>query len=197
MTDKNKTTISLCLITLNEERFLFRALKNVEKFVDEIIIVDGGSTDKTLNIVKTFGAKVIKRKWRDDFASQRNISLKYATKQWILVMDADEEYEKKLLNSLQKFSKNKLGIDAFAFPRKNYIDGKLTSAYPDRQIRFFLNNGKIKFKNKIHETVVGCNFIASPTDLHILHKKSSARQKRQDTYYRKLDKKFGLKYYKN
>jgi len=185
------------MITLNENEFLIRALKNAKDYVDEIIIVDGGSQDDTMEIAKKFGAKVVKRKWGDNFASQRNISLKHATKNWILVMDADEKYEKKLMESLQKFSKNKLGIDAFAFPRKNYINGKLTSVYPDTQIRLFLNNGDIKYKNRIHEVVRGYKFIAFHTDLHILHRKSSARQKRQNTYYRKLDKKHKLNYYKD
>lgn len=191
-----KITISLCMIVLNEEDFLGRSLKNVSPYVDEIIIVDGGSADGTLQIAEKFGAKIIHAPWKEDFASQRNISLKHATKEWILVMDADEVYEKTLLESLQELPKNNLGIDAFAFPRKNYIDGKLTDAYPDRQTRFFRNSKKIKYKNKIHEQVFGFKFIAAPTYMHIIHRKTSKRQERQNAYYHKLYKKYKLNYYK-
>lgn len=189
-----KTTISLCMIVLNEEKFLARALNNVKHYVDEIIVVDGGSRDKTVQIAKRLGAKVIERRWKEDFASQRNISLKYATKKWILVMDADEVYKAALLKSLQTLSKNKLGIDAFAFPRKNYINRKQTSVYPDRQTRFFINSRNIRYQNRIHEQVIGFKFIASPMYLHIIHRKSSERQKKQNLYYRNLDKKYKTNY---
>ena len=74
----------------------------------------------------------------------------------------------------------------FAFPRKNYIDGKQIEAYPDRQLRFFQNNVGIKYHNKIHEVPTNYKFAASPTDAHIIHKKSSARQEEQDKRYEKL-----------
>ena len=95
----SKTTISLCMIVLNEEAFIATALKNVSPFVDEIIVVDGGSKDGTLQIVSKFKkVKVIQNAWPENFSEQRNISLKHATKDWVLVMDADEVYEKKLLD---------------------------------------------------------------------------------------------------
>lgn len=177
------------MIVLNEEAFIATALKNVSPFVDEIIVVDGGSKDGTLQIVSKFKkVKVIQNAWPENFSEQRNISLKHATKDWVLVMDADEVYEKKLLVELQKLSKNNIGIDAFAFPRKNYIDGKLTSAYPDRQTRFFMRKPKIKYERKLHEQVVGFRRIASPMDLHIIHKKTSTRQAVQDKRYKAMEK---------
>ncbi len=183
-----KITISLCVIVLNEGKFIGRALKNATPYVDEIIVVDGGSTDKTVEIAKDFKAKIIHSKWQEDFAKQRNVSLKHATKKWILVMDADEIYENSLLKALQKFSQNNIGIDAFAFPRKNYIDGKLTKAYPDRQTRFFVRNSKIKYQRKLHEIVVGYKMIASPTKLHIIHRKTSKRQNAQNRHYNKISR---------
>lgn len=183
---KNKITISLCMIVLNEEKFLEKSLKNTSKYVDEIIIIDGGSVDKSIEIAKKFKAKVITNKWSEDFAKQRNFSLKFATKDWILIIDADEIYEKKLLDSLQKLAINNMGVDAIAFPRKNYIDGKQTDAYPDRQTRFFVNNKKIHYIDKVHEKVVGWKMIASPSDMNIIHKKTSARQNLQNKYYNKI-----------
>lgn len=185
---KKHTTISLCMIALNEEKFVGRALKNVASYVDEIIIVDGGSKDKTVKIAKKFGAKIIYHKWNNNFATQRNVGLKYATKEWIFVIDPDEIQEQKLLESLQHFAQNNFDIDLFAFPRKNYINRKQTSAYPDRQMRFFPNNHKIKYRGRIHEKPVGWHMIASPANLHIIHRKSSARQNKQNKLYDKIVK---------
>ena len=178
-----KKAISLCMITLNEEGFLNTSLNNVKDYVDEIIIVDGGSTDKTVEIANNFGAKIYTHKWDNDFAKQRNFSLKYATREWILLIDADEVYEKSVLKNLQLFANNEIGIDIFAYPRKNYIDGKLTDAYPDKQFRFFKNNVGIKYVNKVHEIPTGFTMVGYPTNMHIIHKKTSQRQKLQNQKY--------------
>ena len=77
------------MIVLNEEKFLKRSLENVSPYVDEIVIVDGGSVDKTLRIAENFKARIIHSPWKEDFAFQRNVSLKHARKDWILVIDAD------------------------------------------------------------------------------------------------------------
>ena len=175
------------MITLNEEDFIDQALKNVKEYVDEIIIVDGGSTDKTIAISKKHGAKVFQHKWPEHFAKQRNISLKYATKDWILIMDPDETYERILLENLQLFANNNIQADMFAFPRKNYIDGKQTDAYPDRQLRFFPNNPDIKYMRKVHERPTKYSIIVSPEKMHIVHKKTSTRQKKQNIHYKKME----------
>ncbi len=71
-----KISISLCMITLNEEKYLKKALKNVSPFVDEIVIVDGGSTDRTAEIARQFGAKVIYHKWGNQFCQTKKHSYK-------------------------------------------------------------------------------------------------------------------------
>lgn len=82
--------LSLCMIVKNEQETLAKCLNSVKGIVDEMIIVDTGSTDKTPKIAQQFGAKVHSFNWCDDFAKARNASLSYATGQWILVLDADE-----------------------------------------------------------------------------------------------------------
>ena len=82
--------LSLCMIVKNEKAFLERCLKSVQGLVDEIIVVDTGSRDKTKEIALRFGAKVYDFNWCDDFSLARNEWLKYATGDWILVLDADE-----------------------------------------------------------------------------------------------------------
>ncbi|HAJ27396.1 MAG TPA: hypothetical protein DCG53_09175 [Syntrophus sp. (in: bacteria)] len=84
-------TISLCMIVKNEEACLERCLKSVSKYVDEIIIVDTGSTDRTIEIAASYGARVYHHPWENDFSKHRNQSLSYATGDWIFQLDADEE----------------------------------------------------------------------------------------------------------
>ena len=81
----NNTTLSLCMIVKDEEQFLEQCLSSVKDLVDEIIIVDTGSTDKTIDIAKKFTNNIHNFKWCDDFSKARNESLKHATKDWILI----------------------------------------------------------------------------------------------------------------
>jgi glycosyltransferase involved in cell wall biosynthesis len=82
--------ISLCMIVKNEETSLPKCLGSVKNFVDEIIVLDTGSTDKTPQIAEQFGAKVHYFTWNNNFSTARNEALKYVTGDWILVLDADE-----------------------------------------------------------------------------------------------------------
>ena len=82
--------ISLCMIVKNEETTLPKCLGSVKNFVDEIVVLDTGSTDKTPQIAQQFGAKVHYFVWNNNFSSARNEALKYVTGDWILVLDADE-----------------------------------------------------------------------------------------------------------
>ena len=89
--NKRKSTISLCMIVKNEEACLGRCLRSVCDHVDEIIIVDTGSTDGTVDIAQSYGARVYHHPWENDFSKHRNQSLSYATGDWIFILDADEE----------------------------------------------------------------------------------------------------------
>ncbi|MGL4391847.1 MAG: glycosyltransferase family 2 protein [Fusobacteriaceae bacterium] len=89
------------MITLNEEKNLERTLKAVEGLADEIIIVDSGSTDKTVLIAEKFGAKVIFQKWLG-YGQQRNIAIENSSGEWILCIDADEEIQPKLSKKIKE-----------------------------------------------------------------------------------------------
>lgn len=82
--------VSLCMIVKNEETTLPKCLGSVNNFVDEIVVLDTGSTDKTPQVAQQFGAKVHHFPWDNNFSSARNEALKYVTGDWILVLDADE-----------------------------------------------------------------------------------------------------------
>lgn len=86
-----KNQVSLCMIVKDEEEYLPKCLKSIKDIVDEIIVVDTGSTDKTIEIAQNYGAKIYYFKWNNNFSEARNESLKYATKDWIFILDADDE----------------------------------------------------------------------------------------------------------
>ncbi|WP_254438492.1 glycosyltransferase family 2 protein [Paenibacillus sp. DCT19] len=83
-------TISLCMIVKNEERTLARCLDSVSGIVDEIIIVDTGSSDRTMDVAAQYTDQVYTYEWQDDFAAARNYSFEQATQEYILWLDADD-----------------------------------------------------------------------------------------------------------
>ena len=87
---ENKPSVSLCMIVKNEESCLEKCLASMQDLVSEIIIVDTGSTDGTIEIAQKYHAVVETYKWQNDFSKARNYSLSLATQEWILVLDADE-----------------------------------------------------------------------------------------------------------
>ncbi len=93
--------ISLCMIVKNEETSLPKCLGSVKNFVDEIIVLDTGSTDKTPQIAAQFGAKVYYFTWNNNFSTARNEALKYVTGDWILVLDADETLTPEIIPLLE------------------------------------------------------------------------------------------------
>jgi glycosyltransferase involved in cell wall biosynthesis/predicted Zn-dependent protease len=86
-----RNRLSVCLIVKNEEKFLGQCLKSIRGLATQIVVVDTGSTDRTVEIAKEFGAEVYTFTWGDDFSSARNAALEHATGDWVLVLDADEE----------------------------------------------------------------------------------------------------------
>src|SRR5437762_2853976 len=87
---KKGKTISLCMIAKDEEETIGQSLASARAFVDEMIVVDTGSTDRTVEIAKAAGAKVFHFPWQNDFAAARNAAIEHATGDWILSLDADE-----------------------------------------------------------------------------------------------------------
>src|SRR2546427_10591625 len=96
--------ISLTMIVKNEERALPACLEAARPWVDEIVVVDTGSTDRTREIAAGFGARVHEWAWRDDFAAARNESLRHTTGDWILALGADEVLSPELGPALRRAS---------------------------------------------------------------------------------------------
>ena len=149
----NRQTLSLCMIVKNEEAHLSRCLESVKGVTDEIIIVDTGSTDRTLDIARQYGAKVALHRWNDDFAAARNVSLSHATSDWILVLDADEalaEEDKGRLCALLRPD----GPTAYLLNIASPVDDSrsrhaVINAFP----RLFRSQPEIRFEGRVHEQV--------------------------------------------
>jgi tetratricopeptide (TPR) repeat protein len=146
--------ISLCMIVKNEEQFLGQCLQSVAGLVDEINVVDTGSTDRTVEIAKSFGAIIEHRIWRDDFAWARNEALAMATKRWILVLDADEELNadsRELLIGMKIVPAHILGLWVRCYNLAD--DYKGTGVSSHALGRFFPNNPRIRYRSPIHEFI--------------------------------------------
>lgn len=162
--------ISLCMIVKNEEKYLAKCLNSVKDIVDEIVIVDTGSKDKTVKIAETFGAKIYYFQWTNNFSEARNESLKYATKDWILIMDADDEFciedkdkFKELINNLS--DENSL----YYFETLNYCGNFVDSNNISINLnpRLFKNNHGFYYKGEVHNQLLNSSFKVKDTNYPI------------------------------
>ena len=146
--------ISLCMIVRNEERFLGGALASLRDVVDEMCLVDTGSTDGTVAVAERFGARVKSAAWRDDFAWARNQALAMARHAWILVLDADEELDpgsRDALRALGRLAPD--GRGRWIRCRNLQDDVRGTGAASNALVRIFPNDSHIRYRGRIHEYV--------------------------------------------
>lgn len=144
--------LSAVMIVKNEERHLERCLSSIVNIVDEIVIVDTGSTDKSIKIAESFGARIFHHPWENDFSLHRNQSLKYARGKWVFVIDADEEVILKPeteKNTLKKWLKNKIpkDYDAVALLLKDVQ--KNIDIMTMNTARIF-RKGKVRYEGIVH-----------------------------------------------
>ncbi|NTW58570.1 MAG: glycosyltransferase [Nitrospirae bacterium] len=168
---KKNGSLSVCMIVKNEELHIAKCLMSVKPVVDEMIVVDTGSTDRTKDIARAFGAKVYDVPWTGDFSEARNLSLAKAAGDWILILDADEVIAERdhaaLRRLMTREAKNK---SAFSLATRNYIvpvyttgwtanDGSYghdeagTGWFPSYKVRLFPRDSRIRFVNPVHELV--------------------------------------------
>ncbi|WP_326514721.1 glycosyltransferase [Clostridium intestinale] len=164
--------ISLCMIVKNEEKNIGDCLNSVKDIVDEIIIVDTGSSDKTKEIASKFTKNIYDYRWQNDFGSARNYSLSKASNDWILVLDGDENivgYDKEsVLNFVKLSSIDCIGrIKTFnTFDRHGEV-----KTYIERVNRLF-NKKYYKYEGIVHEQLVPINNLIGkmiPADIEVDH----------------------------
>ncbi len=149
---KTGIKISACMMVKNEEEMLPRCLNSIKHLIDELIVVDTGSTDKTVEIAESFGAKIYHHPWENNFSKHRNQSLSYATGDWILLIDADEELnayqlQKNEFKALLAKAPKELNCYLIKVLDKNR-QGGVTSA--TESIRIFRNRVGIKYVGIVH-----------------------------------------------
>ena len=146
--------LSLCMIVRNEEKNLPNCLKHIKNVVDEIIIVDTGSTDKTPYIAKKLGAKLYHFKWRDDFSAARNESLKHAKGDYIIYLDADDRVSKKDAEKIAILKANLPKEKNLAYSLKIVLPSPEKGKNSAYQVRMFPNLPDVRFEQPIHEQIV-------------------------------------------
>lgn len=147
-----KPTITLAMIVRNEEDNLPGCLESARHWVDEIVIVDTGSGDRTPEIARRYTAKVYTCPWRDDFSAARNFALEQATGSWILCLDADERLDA-TGGDLRSLIKKHPHREAFLLPLHNPIPEIPGSYTRFPVLRLFRNKPAYRFRGKIHEQV--------------------------------------------
>ncbi|MBO8127809.1 MAG: glycosyltransferase [Peptococcaceae bacterium] len=148
------TKISLCMIVKDEEQNIRRCLSSVAGAVDEIIVVDTGSTDSTPQIAREFGALVHSFPWNDNFSDARNASLELATGDWILFLDADEELAKESRDVLRALTADDT-VEGYFVKIINYLGNEgWIEACPDLVFRLFRNRPDYRFHGAVHEQIV-------------------------------------------
>jgi glycosyltransferase involved in cell wall biosynthesis len=154
MQTPGRATLSVAIITLNEEINLPRTLASIA-WADEIVVVDSGSTDATCAIAQTYGARVTIEPWRG-FAAQKNFALSLCTSDWVLSLDADESVSLELAASIQKAIVSAPSETAYALLRRNFFLGRWIrhgGYYPDPKLRLFPRGQAAFQETPVHETV--------------------------------------------
>lgn len=146
--------ISVVLAVYNEEDHLRSCLESVQDLAWEIVVVDGGSADKTLQIAKNFGAKVIKTNNPPVFHINKNKAIDAALGDWILQLDADEVVSEDLKKEIKEVTKQKNDFNGYWIPRKNFFLGRFLKKggqYPDYTLRLYKRGkGRLPAKD-VHE----------------------------------------------
>lgn len=188
-------TVSITAIMLDEAHCVNKWLNSMRTFADfydDIVVVDGGSRDGTVEYLKQHGIRVVSHPFADDFAAQRNTAIEACHTHWIVEIDADETLSIPLGRGLRLICENgnQDGVDCIGIPRLNFIDGALAAGVGtsglDYQYRIHRSSGR--WCNRVHEEM---SFTArvelSLRDGHfILHEKESVRHEARNAYYRSL-----------
>jgi len=161
-------TLGLAMIAQNESLHIPPTIAQFYHYVDDIVVVDGGSTDDTVSWCERMGARVVHRPFDHDFSAQKNFAIEQLNTDWVYLHDPDERLEPPLLEILKVLISQQGQVflmradvipgstdfhDCYGIPRRNFLDGVQTEVYPDYQYRLFKNY--CRFEGKVHEKITG------------------------------------------
>ena len=146
--------ISATIITLNEERNIARAIESV-RFCDDVLVVDSGSTDRTLQVAASLGARTLRNEWAG-YAAQKNFAADRAEHEWVLSIDADEEVGPELASEIASLKADAPDRAGYDFPRLARYCGRWirhSGWYPDRKVRLYRRDLGRWTGDYVHESV--------------------------------------------
>lgn len=155
------SSLSIIILTKNEETDIEPAIQNARQCADEVLVVDSGSTDRTVELAQKNGARVVFRAWDNDFAAQRNFALSHTDADWVLYLDADERMNHELVQAIRNViakdttstTRDRTDRKQYKLLRKSVAFGKKFSygpLYPDWVSRLFPRNS-VTWVGKVHE----------------------------------------------
>lgn len=152
--DKNKPFLSVAMIVKDEENNLPRCLESLKDFVDEFVIVDTGSSDRTVEIAKKYTDKIYFYQWNNDFSAARNYSLQFPTGEWVFIVDADEEATEEMKKGLKDYLKKlPKDVNTVYLPTISYLDWSFEMQEVASSARIF-RNGTVRFENIVHNQAI-------------------------------------------
>lgn len=151
MSNKPQPLLSLCIITKDEEAKLPFCLQHIKEVVDEIIIVDTGSTDNTILVAKQFGAKIYRNKWNNDFSVARNYALDKAISKWVLFLDADEIILQEEIKQIPPLLDNPMA-EGYLFYIDTYLENHEVASHT-QALRLFRNRKEYRYQYRVYERI--------------------------------------------
>ena len=143
--------ISACYIVKNEAKNLAKSIKSLKNQVNEIVMVDTGSTDNTVNVARKLGARVYSFPWQDDFSKARNFALSKAKGDWLILLDADEYFTDKTAGNIRQVIRQVKQADGLLIQMVNYDVDKAEIQDYFYQLRIVRNQQGLHYEGKIHE----------------------------------------------
>ncbi len=146
---EHRATISACMIVKNEEKLLPGCLESIRNWVDEIIVVDTGSTDRTVEIAESFGARIFHQPWEGNFSKHRNYSLEQATCDWIFIIDADERFMQDDISEIRRLiNQDEVGIISINVYNVYGSNEELETFLPS--VRFWRRHLNLRYEGIVH-----------------------------------------------
>jgi glycosyltransferase involved in cell wall biosynthesis len=145
-------SITACIICRNEEKNIGRCLESL-KWVQEIVVVDSMSTDRTVEIAQAYTDRIFQREW-PGYAAQKNFALSKAKTRWVLSLDADEAVSKALCEEIGSEVAGLEPLEGYRIPRRSFYQGRWinhSGYYPDRQLRLFMRQKGRWVGGRVHE----------------------------------------------